>query len=135
MEVLVRRRGRIGHQPLVVEHVRRRDVVEPADAVQGGDAEPLERVAARVELGLGPSGGLCQQPVEGDRARSDQLEGRVEHLAQRAVRPVRREVVVSPIGPELGQVVRAVEWRDAVEPAKQIGHRHPRHDRLQRRMA
>ena len=124
----------VAHEALVVEHVRRSDVVEPADPVQRRDAEQRERMAVAVHVHRCPAAGLRQQPVEGQRAAADQLERGIEQLAQRPPRPVRRPVVSAAVRPVLGQVVSAVErcHAVAVEPAEQVGHGHARHDRLQR---
>ena len=134
VEVLVRRRGGVGHEPLIVEHVRRGDVVEPANAVQGRDPQPVERVAGGVQVDARLAAGLRKQAVERDRPRPDRLEGVVEELAQRPPRPVGRPVVREPVRPVLRQVVGAVERRDAVEPLEEVGHGHAGHDRPQRRM-
>ncbi len=135
VEVLERRRLGIRDQRLVVEHVRRRDVVEPPDAVQRGDAQHVERVRVGEERDPRRAARAREHVVERLRSPADRGERVVEYLGQRPARPVGRPLVGVVVGPVLAQVVGAVERRHALEPAVEVGERHARDDRLEGGMA
>ena len=101
---------------------RRRDVVEPANAVKGWDAEPVERVAAGVQLGLRLSRGLRQQPGDARRCSCPRLLP--------AERVVAGEDVAVPAAADLYAVdrVRVVVPQGQarrVRVADSAGRRHP----------
>ena len=131
VQVLERRRLGIRDQGLVVEHVRRRDVVEPADAVERRDAQHVERMRVGEERDARAAARALEHVVERRRAPADRRERVVEHLGQRTPAPVGRPLVRVVVGPVLAQVVRAVERRHALEPAVDVGERHARDDRLE----
>ena len=93
VEVLERRGLGIAHERLVVEHVRRGDVVEPADAVQRGDPQDVERVVAREQRRARRAARAGEHVVERRRAAADRGERVVEDLGQRPAAPVGRPFV------------------------------------------
>ncbi len=135
VQVLERRRLGVRDQGLVVEHVGRRDVVEPADAVERRDAQHVERVRIGEERDARAAARALEHVVERCRATADGRERVVEHLRQWPPAPVGRPLVRDVVGPVLAEVVRAVERRHALEPAVEVGERHPRDDRLEGRVA
>ena len=125
-------------QSVVVAHGVGRDVVEPPDAVQRRHVLTLVGVPAGRIDGEAPGSPMEHEAVEAFGALADGREPFIERLRQGPVAPVHREVVDALVGPEVREVVRAVQLHDPVSPpvpgVDEVGAGHSRDDGLQCRM-